>query len=188
VRGAIAVPEAMAEMRRAVEDDPLNSWVGGMSSYMLGIAGLHDESMAEAERSFHLDEDSFFAHWNLLRSYAWAGQYDRAIQEAPSLLGNSGRSHWALGALAWTYGRAGRRDRARAVYDELEGRSRHEFVSPAWLAIAAGAAALDDEAIRWTERAVAERDPLMQWAPNVQFWDSIRAHPRFNEVTRGVWG
>jgi serine/threonine-protein kinase len=187
VRGAMPTEEALAEARRAVQDDPLNAWVGGMHSYCLGIAGRSDESIAEAERSVGLDADSFFAHWNLMRAYAWSAQYDRAIREAPALCAASGRHVWAIGLLAWTYGRAGQGDHARAAYDELEGRSRHEFVSPAWLAMAAGSAGLGEESIRWAERAVVERDPLVLWAHRLPFWDPIRAHPRFAEVMRGVW-
>jgi tetratricopeptide (TPR) repeat protein len=186
-RGAMPIEHALAEARRAVQDDPLNAWVGGMHSQILGIAGRHEESFAEAERSLSLDADSFYAHWNVMRGHAWAGRYDRAIQEAPALFGASGRHTWALGLLAWTYGRAGHADRARAVYDELEGRSRHEFVSRAWLSMSAGSAGLEEESIRWAERAVAERDPLVLWARNRQFWDSVRTHPRFTEVMHGVW-
>ncbi len=186
-RGSLPIEEAVSELRHAVQDDPLNAWVGGMQSYVLGIAGRHDESIAEAERSFGLDPDSFFAHWNLMRGHAWAGHYDRAIEEAPALCGASGRHHWALGLLAWTYGRAGRADRARAIYDELEARSRHEFVGQTWLAVAAGSAGLAEESIRWAERAMAERDPLVVWARRLPFWESIRAHPRFVQVMHGAW-
>jgi tetratricopeptide (TPR) repeat protein len=188
IRGALGVDEALAQVRRAVQDDPLNAWVGAMHSYVLGIAGRHEESIAEAERSLGLDEDSFFAHWNVMRAYAWAGRYDRAIEEAPALFGASGRHAWALGLLGWTYGRAGRAAEARACYDELEARSRHEFVSPAWLAVAASAAGLPEEAIRWAETAVAERDPLVLWSRSLPFWESIRRHPRFGEVMHPVWG
>ena len=134
-----------------------------------------------------LDSESFFARWNLMRAHAWAGRYDRAIKEAPTLLGDSGRHNWALGLLAWTYGRAGRTDRARACYDELEGRSRHEFVSPCWLSVAAGCADLEEPAIGWAERAVADRDPLLLWSRRLPFWEYHRARPRFKEVMRGVW-
>jgi serine/threonine protein kinase/tetratricopeptide (TPR) repeat protein len=186
-RGAMPVEDAVAEVRRAVQDDPLNAWVGGMHSQLLGLAGRHEESVAEADRSLTLDADSFYAHWNVMRSHAWAGRYDRAIQEAPTMFAISGRHTWALGLLAWTYGRAGRAEEARAVYDELEARSRHEFVSLGWLAMSAGSAGLLEESFRWAERAVAERDPLVLWARNLLFWNPVRAHPRFAEVMRGVW-
>ena len=186
IRGAMPDEEAIAQLRRAVQDDPLNAWVGGMYSYLLGIIGRHEESLVEADRSMGLDAESFFARWNLMRAHAWAGDHDRAIEMAPALLGDSGRHIWALGLLAWTYGRAGRLTSARACYDELEGRSRHEFVSPCWLSVAAGSAELEEPAIRWAARAVAERDPLLLWSRRVPFWEYHRARPRFTEVMRDV--
>jgi eukaryotic-like serine/threonine-protein kinase len=187
IRGAMPDEEAIVQLRRAVQDDPLNAWVGSMYSYLLGIIGRHGESLVEGERAVGLDAESFYARWNLMRAHAWAGDYDRAIGEAPALVGDSGRHIWALGLLGWTFGRAGRMDHARGCYDELEGRSRHEFVSPSWLSVAAGAADLEEQAIRWAERAVAERDPLLLWSRRVPFWEYHRARPRFKEVMREVW-
>jgi serine/threonine-protein kinase len=188
LRSAMSDEQARAELHRAVQDDPLNAWVGSMHSFLLGILGVHEESIAEAERSLALDPESFFAQWSLMRSLVLAGHYEQGIALAPSLLGDSGRHSWALGLLAWTYGRAGSADRTRACYDELEARSRHEFVSRAWLASAAGSAGLPDEGIHWMERAVAERDPLVIWSRRLPFWDSIQSHARFHEVTRIAWG
>jgi eukaryotic-like serine/threonine-protein kinase len=179
--------EALAETQRAVQDDPLNCWVGAMHSYMLGFAGRHDDSIVEAERSFALDGDSFFAQWNLMRGHAWAGHYDRAIAIAPSLLRESGRHPWALGLLAWTYGNAGRVEWARAVHDELEARSRHEFMPPFWLSVSASSAGLAEQSIAFVERAVAERDPLVIWGRVSPLWKAVREHPRFDQVVQGIW-
>jgi eukaryotic-like serine/threonine-protein kinase len=187
VRGAMLMDEAMAEMLRAVRDDPFNAWVQGMHSFLCGIAGMHDESIAVAERALSLDAESFFAHWNLLRAHAWAGHHDRTIQGAPELLNASGRHAWALGLLGWTYGQTGQADRARACYDELEGRSRHEFVAPSWLAILAGSAGLIDDAMHWTERAVTEHDPIVLWGRRFVFWNALRADSRFAAVMQPVW-
>jgi len=186
IRHAISPEEALDEVERASLDDPLNAWVGGMVSYALGIAGKQEASIAEAERSYALDQESFFAHWNVMRSYAWAGHYERAIAEAPALLGASGRHPWALGLLAWIYGSTGRTDAARACYDELEARSRHEFASPSWLSVAAGAAGLSEQSIRWFERAVSYRDPTVIWALRLPFWDSVSALPEFQEIRRTI--
>ena len=186
-RGALSVEEARVEARRAVDDDPLNSWVVAMHSYMLGVAGFHDESLLEAERAMGLDPDSFFSQWNLVRGQAWAGRLDEAVALAPTILAESGRHQWVLGLLAWIYGGSGRRDAARAVHDELEGRSRHEFVSPFWLATAASAAGLPDEALRRVEQAVAERDPLVLWSRITPLWERLRQHPGFADAVRPVW-
>ncbi|HEX7880071.1 MAG TPA: hypothetical protein VF720_11715, partial [Candidatus Eisenbacteria bacterium] len=60
-------------------------------------------------------------------------------------------------------------------------------VAPAWLAVAAGAAGDLDLAIAYAERAVQEHDPLIVWSRRVPFWDAMRRHPRFAEVTQVVW-
>jgi hypothetical protein len=50
-----------------------------------------------------------------------------------------------------------------------------------------GICGLAEPSIRWAERAVAERDPLVLWARCLPFWDPIRVHPRFKDVMRGVF-
>jgi serine/threonine-protein kinase len=185
--GLMGAEEAVAESARAAHDDPLNAWVGAMHSYVLGFVGRHAESIAAAERSFKIDGESFFAHWNLMRGCAWDGQYQRAIEMAPALLRASGRHPWGLGTLAWAYGRAGRPESARAVFEEMDARSHHEFMSPFWLTVAAASAGLMERAIGYLERTVAERDPLAVWVRMNRFCEEIRAHPRFEDVVRAVW-
>jgi serine/threonine-protein kinase len=186
-RGAITAVEARAEARRAVDDDPLNSWVVGMYSYMLGIGGWHEDSLHQAERAVSLDPDSFFPQWNLMRGLAWLDRCDHAIALAPAILADSGRHQWVLGLLAWIYARAGRVEAARAVHDEMAGRSHHEFVSPFWMATAAASAGLSDEAMLQVGRAVVERDSLILWSRISPFWEAIRGDPRFEDLVRPVW-
>ena len=187
MRGALPETEARAEARRAVDDDPLNAWVVGMHSYMLGMGGRHEESLVEAERSMSLDAESFFPQWNLVRAHAWLGRSEDAITVSSTILTESGRHQWVLGLLAWIYAKAGRLEEARAVRDEMEGRSRHEFVSPFWLATAAAAAGLPEEAMHQVERAVSQRDPLILWSRITPFWAPIREDPRFEGVVAPVW-
>ena len=187
-RGAFSESEALAEAGRAVQDDPLSAWVGAMHSYILGFTGRHAESIAEAERSAGIDTDSFFSQWNLIRGHAWAGNFDRALELMPALLRESGRHQWGLGMLGWIHGKLGHAEVARAIFDELEARSRYEFVAPYWLAITASAAGLEERAIHFVERAVDERDPQVIWARISPFFETIRQDPRFDDIVRGVWG
>ena len=186
-RGEFDAEFALAEMRQAVQDDPLNSWVGAMNSQLLGYTGRHPESLVEAERSFALDAESFFAHWNLLRAHAWIGHYQKALGYAPDLYAVSGRHQWALGAVAWTYGKMGRPDSARAVWEELEARGRLEHISMFWLAVAAASSGDMERAIHYVDRTVKEHEPLILWGRSILFWDTIRQDPRFEPVVAGVW-
>jgi hypothetical protein len=179
--------EAQAEVSRAIQDEPLNGWVRTMGSHFLGFLRRHEESITEAKRALAIDSDSYFSIWNLMRAHAWAGHYDRAIELGPAVLNASNRHQWGLGTLAWAYGMSGRRDLARAVFDEMDGRSRHQFLSPFWLSTGAFAAGLPDQVLRFVERAVAERDPMIIWGRKSPYWDEMRKLPGLIELTRPVW-
>jgi serine/threonine protein kinase len=185
---AISPDRALAELDVAVAQDPLNAWALGMKSMLLAFLGRHRDSVVESERALAADPDSFFAQWNTLRSYAFAGDTARAIETAPALLAATGRNTWPLATLGWTYGKIGDAAKSRAVYDELAARARHEFVGPFWLAVAAAAAGLMDDAMRLVERAVAERDPFVVLSRKLPLCDAIRADSRFEGIVRGVWG
>ena len=184
--GDLTPEQTRAETERAVRDDPLNEWVVAMHSHILGFLGMHEDSLVEAERAFAMDHESFFAHWNLVRAYAWRGNYRRAVELMPALMRVSGRHQWALGILAWTLAKSGEAEKARAVHDEMMARSRYEFMAPFWLAASAASAGLEDEATRQLERVVRERDPLAYWGLRVPTWDGVRALPRFEAIMAGV--
>ncbi len=180
--GGMSADEAVAEVGRAVSDDPLNSWAMAMQSFLLGLAGRHEESVVAARRAVELDAGSYFAQFNLMRSHVWAGDFARAIELGPALLISSGRHPWTLGTLAAAHAAQGNVAIARAVYDELEARSRMEFVAPFWLAAVAAAAGLMDVAMRLARRAVDERDPLALLARCYPEWAPLRAQPGFGEL------
>jgi serine/threonine-protein kinase len=186
--GLFAIEESLAEIHQAITDEPLNAWAGGMNCMLMAFAGKHEESIREGHRAHLLDKESFFAHWAHVQSYAWAGEYDRAIDMSSSLLALSGRNFWALSALGWSYGKAGKHDLAGAVYDELKGRSRLEYVSQFWMAVAAASVGSQDEAMQFAERAAAERESFVVVARVFPYWDAIRADKRFESIARSVWG
>ncbi len=185
--GRIPLTEAVEEMRRAAEADPLNSWVVGMHALLLSFVGRHAQEMVEAERAVRIDPGSFFAQWSLMRACSTNGDHERALAMAPGLLASSGRHVWALGSLAWTYGKLGNHDAARAVFDELEARSRHSFVSLFWMATAAASAGCFEEARALAERAVEERDPIVVLARFIVHWDEVREQPWFEETVQKLW-
>ncbi len=185
---AMTPEDAVLETDRAVAEDPLNAWASGMQSFVLAYAGKHAESIVAAERAVSTDPDNFWGQWNLIRAHAASGNEARALELVPMLLGVSGRHQWALGILGWLHGKLGDVTKARAIYDELEARSRSEYVGPFWLATAAGAAGLMDEAMRFAERAIVEREPIVVQGLIIPVWDSLRADPRFESVKKGVWG
>jgi tetratricopeptide (TPR) repeat protein len=153
-----------------------------MHSLVLAIVGRHEEGMAEAQRAASIDPGSFVAHWQVLRGYCLAGLHAQAVECAAPLLAKFGRHPWMLGDLAMAYAGLGNRDLARAVYDELEARSRLEFISPFWLSVAAAAAGLMNEAMEQARRAVDSRDPLAVMGPRLQEWEPLRGQGGYGQL------
>ena len=73
---------------------------------------------------------------------------------------------------------------ADAVYSELQARARRQYVSPATLAIAASAAAREEEAIAHARKAYEIRDPNCQ--NFFKYFSSsgrLEGHPWLREFT-----
>ncbi|MBK7369075.1 MAG: hypothetical protein IPJ04_14560 [Candidatus Eisenbacteria bacterium] len=156
----------------------------GMESFGLGYAHRHDESLRVAGEALAADPDSFFVRWNELRALGWMGDHARAIAVSPALLSASGRSTWVLGALAYSYGKLGDVKRARALSDELEARSRTEYVASSWRAVAADAAGLRDEGMRLVEESRVAGDPMFVLARIMPYFDGMIADPRWPALSR----
>jgi hypothetical protein len=87
---------------------------------------------------------------------------------------------WLAVALAdW-----GEASEAEALYSELQARARREYVAPTTLAIAASAAARDDEMIRHAREAYKIRDPICATFFSRHFLLTARLYrdPRFREI------
>jgi serine/threonine protein kinase/tetratricopeptide (TPR) repeat protein len=176
--------EALAEVDRASELDPLNAWVASMHALTLGVIGEYEDALRQANRSYDLDPESFIANWILMQACSWNGDPDGAISAAQRALATSGRHAWVLGALAAAYGMVDQRDLADAVFTELRARSQLEYVQPSWIAMAAIGAGKLDEAIGIAEKAVDGRDPIIVTSLGHPSWIPLRAHPRFGDLRR----
>ena len=74
---------------------------------------------------------------------------------------------------------AGRVDEAAALADEMEERSKAEYVKPMFLGLANVAARRFDKALEYFEIAVDERDPWLVWLGTDAKYAPLRDDPRF---------
>jgi len=171
--------EALTEMKRAQELDPLapiySAWLGQQYWY----AGQYDEAIDEARKSLELDSDFAVGLYALGSIYAAKGMYEEAIvahQKAGAVDPDLG---WLLGH---TYAMAGRRDEALNVLAELgeEYQQRN-----AW-GVAEIYAALGekDEALRWLEAAYEYRHNWIPWMGRNPNYEPLRDDPRFGDLLR----
>jgi serine/threonine protein kinase len=171
--------EAIAEMKRAEEVDPLHplwpAWLG----WQYWSFGRSDEALEEVRKSLDMDPDFVVGLYVLGNIHSTKGMYEEAIEAHKKVAAIDPGWKWGLGH---TYALAGRRDEALEIVAELESQPQAWYT---W-GLAEIYAALDkkDEAFHWLEAAFEQRHsylPWLGWNPN---YATLRIDPRFKDLLR----
>ena len=167
--------DALAEIRRAQQADPLSVIISTDVGEMLLLARRDDAAIVQLRKTLEMDPDFSHAHWLLAWAYHNKGQSKEFIGE----LEKSRRAASALGILCALQGK---RAEARGIIARLEkayGSALDGAGIYVWLGDTNGAfAALD--------RGFKDRDGgliLMRFTPVLE---PIRSDPRFEKVERSV--
>jgi len=177
--------EALREVRRAQELDPLSLAVTTNAGWILGYAGRHDEAIAQYRRALELDPDYVQAHMRLGAALSHAGRIGEATREYELAVRLTGGSTPTLAALAETHARAGRMAESRVLLGRLLSESPDRYVSPAAVAGVYEQLGDVDAAFAWMERAYRERSNHMAYLA-VEPHTRLRADPRYAGLLRRV--
>jgi tetratricopeptide (TPR) repeat protein len=173
--------EALAEMSRALELDPLSLPGSAVLGYLYYYMHQYDQAIDQLLQTLVLDPDYPVAHLYLARAYTMKGMYEEAIAACHKGLraGDSARSH-----LAVAYAKMGREAEARQILQESLTLSEQRYVSPSW--IARMYFALGDEArgFEWLEKAYQERDMWVAHMNVDPFYATFRSDPRFTAMLK----
>jgi non-specific serine/threonine protein kinase len=177
--------QAQAEMRLALELDPLDPFYNALLGYLLHSAGQFEPAVAQLSRAIDLDPTFFFPYWFLSSIYALHGQFDKAIAAGEKANELSGRHALTLGVLGSCYGRAGRTAQARQILEELTARRRSTYVPSTALAWAYYGVGALDESLEWTARGIEDRDPTVVTAlRSAPVFRGLHAHPAYRALLR----
>jgi TolB-like protein/Flp pilus assembly protein TadD len=147
---------ALAEMRRASEEDPLGVVTTGDLGIILERMGRLDEAKAQYERALQIDPDNTIIGANLAWIYLLKNMPDSALSAYERL--DLEDDPDAAPGLVQAYIQLDDRDSALHVYDKLRSFAAQNRVSTAFLALAV--LPLDeDQAFELLGQAVEEHDP-----------------------------
>ena len=97
--------QGIAEARRALDGDPLSSYLLMLLACALCTAGRLDEAIGTARRAVTQDPESFIARWILGVSLGTDGRFEEAISTLETAAVMSGRHARALSSLVFATGR-----------------------------------------------------------------------------------
>ena len=176
--------EALDEMRRAGELDPLSLAIATGVGHVLYLSRQFDRAIEQYRKATTLDPTFVQAHLWFGRPYLQKGMYDEAIQELKQAVELSGGSTISLAVLGHAYASAGRPAEAREILAKLLDRSRERYLPSYWIALLYTGLGDEPEAMRWLDRAYDERSSWLVWIKVEPRFDRLRANPAFVSLLR----
>jgi eukaryotic-like serine/threonine-protein kinase len=175
--------EAIAELRRAEELDPLSPIIGTRLGDTLLFAHRYDEVIAQYERTLSFDPNFAYAHQQLGWAYGVKGMYPEAIaEERHSLELNPDPT--GKGYLALWLARSGERREAMKLLDQLKQESTERYVQSYAFALVHIGLDEKEEAFNWLEKDISDRSPTARVYGIVPELDGLRSDPRFKEMLK----
>ena len=175
--------EALAEMKRAQEVEPLNPLFYADRGWQYWWAGQIDKGIEEAQKALELDPNFNEALCPLGSMYAEKGMFAEAIATHRKLAEVDPAWRWSL---VTTLAQSGPASEARQTLAKFF--KEKPEATGAWagwfLAEAYAALGEKDEAFRWLEAAYQERHSFLPWINDNPAYASLRSDPRFQDLRR----
>jgi len=174
--------QAIAEIKRAQELDPLSPLMLVVGGEVCFYAHRYDEVIEQCRKALELDSSYALAHSWLASAYAEKAMYEEATTEFEKAARLFGRDPW--GGLALVYARTGKRDEALKILGRMREQSNRGESSPVRTACLYLAVGEKQRALDWLEKAYEERDPYMAFLNVRPELDPLRSDPRFQDLVR----
>jgi adenylate cyclase len=172
------IDNSLAQVRKAVELDPLSMIILTDAARDLYLARRYDESIDQYRRSLEVDPNFPIAHKGLAEVYSQIGKHDEAVSEIEKAIALSGRSIFILDDLGFIYARAGKKEEAINVLKDLDRLATDEYVPSYGRAVIHAALGNNEEALAWLERGYEERS-FMVYLKVYPAFDNLRKEERF---------
>jgi TolB-like protein/DNA-binding winged helix-turn-helix (wHTH) protein/Flp pilus assembly protein TadD len=176
--------EAIAEMRKAEDLDPLSLIIGADLAEDFLIAHRYDEAILQIQKTMDLDANFALAHYQLGQAFLQKHRYNEAVAQLQEAVSLSGGSTTCTSSLAYAYAVSGRKNEAEAILNDLKSRSNDSFSNAPEIALVYVGLDQRDQAMAWLEKGYAERfNPGVLLRPS---FEPLRSDPRFQDLLHRI--
>jgi TolB-like protein/DNA-binding winged helix-turn-helix (wHTH) protein/Tfp pilus assembly protein PilF len=176
--------EAIAEMKKAQNLDPLSLIIDADLAELLALANSYDESIVQSRKAIEMDPNFALAHNQLALAYLQKHMNEDAVAELQKAVRLSGGSPTCIANLARAYVASGKRTEAEKLLNDLKKRSTSGYSHASEIAVIYASLGDTDQAMSWLEKGYDERfNPGVLIRPG---FDPLRSNPRFQDLTSRV--
>jgi TolB-like protein/DNA-binding winged helix-turn-helix (wHTH) protein/Flp pilus assembly protein TadD len=176
--------EAIAEMRKAENLDPLSLIINADLAELLVLAHFYDESIRQSRKTIEMDPNFGLAHNQLAQAYLQKHMYDEAVAELQKAVQLSGRSPTCIANLARAYVASGNRSEAVQLLKELKKRASPGYSNASEIAMIYASFGDMERAMNWLEKGYEERfNPGVLLRPG---FDPLRSDSRFQDLLHRI--
>ena len=176
--------EAVAELKRAVELEPLSLITNAIFGLSYLYAGQNDKALEQGKRTYDLDPNFRFGRQYLGNTYIVLGRYDEAIALAEEGLKTSPLSQEDLVIAGLAYAKSGRRREAFQYLDRFRELAKTRYVRTVFTASIYAALGDKDKAFAELEKSFEDKDCFLPRITLDPFMDSLRDDPRFKDLMK----
>jgi len=175
--------EAIAEIGKARELDPVFLLTCALEGMFLHHAGRDAEAKAKLDKALQLDPNFWVTHLMLGRVLAQQKQYGEALEELTKAKDLSHGNSEAVGSIGYVLARQGRTAEAQALLQELMKRPNEPSYG---VALVYAGLNQQDGALQWLGKACDQKDVRVTLLKVDPRWEDIRPSPGFQALLKRV--
>ena len=174
--------EAIAEIKRAQELDPLSLIISAVSGRIYYCSRRYDQAIDQLNKTLQMEKQFGPASAFLAQTYAMKGMHEQAIATGQVPVKSAPGVSVYLTILGTAYATAGKRRESESVLDELRDLSKRQYVQPSYIAMLYSGLGDRDQAFDWLEKAYNIRDDRLLFVMTDPLMDDLRSDPRFQNL------
>lgn len=173
--------EAIAEMKIAMEKEPLYLIQGANYAGVLMYARRFDDAVEQAKKTYDLDPNFIGGKNWICHTYNLKGMYAESLAISEKSLDSDMPF---LADAGYSYAKLGQRNKAVEIMDQWKQKAKERYVMNYWVAVGYAALGDRDAAFAELEKAYAAHDWFLQRIKVDPFMDPLRGDPRFDDLVR----